>query len=48
MNIDNWVEWLQARIPELKKSHNEVWVRQALKAQTETKDTQQKIVHNHD
>jgi hypothetical protein len=30
MEIENWVEWLQARIPELKASHNAFWVTQAL------------------
>jgi hypothetical protein len=30
MKIENWVEWLQARIPELKASHNAFWVTQAL------------------
>tara|TARA_R110000772_G_scaffold250065_2_gene364665 strand:- start:833 stop:1123 length:291 start_codon:yes stop_codon:yes gene_type:complete len=30
MEIENWIGWLQARIPELKKSHNAFWVKQAL------------------
>lgn len=40
--VDNWVLWLQERIPELKKSQNEFWVRTALKScysnKTHTKD----------
>jgi len=30
MNKDNWIKWLQARIPELKESHNEFWISQAI------------------
>jgi hypothetical protein len=26
----NWIKWLQARIPDLKQSHNEFWLGQAL------------------
>lgn len=30
MTKENWIKWLQQRIPELKKSHNEFWLSQAL------------------
>jgi hypothetical protein len=30
MEKENWIKWLQARIPELKKSHNEFWIALAL------------------
>jgi len=30
--VDNWIKWLQARIPELRKSHNKFWIKQALEA----------------
>ena len=35
--LDNWVGWLQARIPELKSGANEFWIRQALEGYKETK-----------
>lgn len=28
--LDNWIGWLQARIPVLKESHNVYWLKQAL------------------
>jgi hypothetical protein len=34
---ENWVKWLQARIPELKKPHNEYWLRLALDGYLESK-----------
>ena len=30
IKIEEWVAWLQVRIPELKKSHNAFWVKEAL------------------
>lgn len=35
MNTENWIAWLQARIPELKKSHCEFWLKQALEGHLE-------------
>ena len=34
---ENWIKWLQARIPELKKSHNEYWLSLALDGYLESK-----------
>ena len=28
--LENWIGWLQVRIPELKKQHNAFWLKQAL------------------
>ena len=28
--LDNWIGWLQARIPALKESHNVYWLKQAM------------------
>ena len=30
MEKNNWIKWLQARIPALKESQNEFWISQAL------------------
>ena len=30
MEKENWIKWLQARIPTLKESHNEFWIALAL------------------
>lgn len=40
MEKENWIKWLQARIPELKESHNEFWVSQALDGYLESKQNQ--------
>jgi protein-arginine kinase activator protein McsA len=44
MEKENWIKWLQARIPELKKSHNEFWISQALDGYL--KDQQKKDLDN--
>lgn len=40
MEKENWIKWLQARIPALKESHNEFWVSQALDGYMESKQNQ--------
>ena len=42
---ENWIKWLQARIPELKKSHNEYWLRLALDGYLESKKGDPKCSH---
>jgi hypothetical protein len=40
MEKENWIKWLQSRIPELKKSHNEYWLSLALDGYFESKQIQ--------
>ena len=44
MNRENWIKWLQARIPELKKSHNEYWLSIALEGYKDDCLKEEKIV----
>jgi hypothetical protein len=40
MEKENWIKWLQARIPTLKESHNELWLGMALDGYLESKQNQ--------
>lgn len=40
MEKENWIKWLQERIPELKKSHNEFWIGLALDGYLQSKQNQ--------
>jgi hypothetical protein len=40
MEKENWIKWLQARIPTLKESHNEIWLGIALDGYLESKQNQ--------
>jgi hypothetical protein len=52
MRKENWIKWLQARIPELKRTHNELWLRSALDGYYEYRnkeeEEQQKIANSVD
>ena len=40
MEKENWIKWLQARIPVLKESHNEIWLGIALDGYLDSKQNQ--------